>query len=335
MLQSLQNIAPIAEPVAKDISAAQPLFDLQAASPISIPANGAPIIAAIPAHNEARFIGSVVLSTRQYVDLVLVIDDGSTDETATLAEAAGAIVIRHERNGGKGMAVNTAFGKARSLRAKALVLIDGDGQHRTADIKAVLLPILEGTTDVSIGSRFLDIRSEIPGYRQIGQHALTAATNIGSGVRLTDSQSGFRAFSRAAIERLSFRGTGFSVESEMQFLIREHGLRATEVPIGVVYAEPAKRNPVRHGMGVLSGIVRLVSQGRPLLFFGLPGLGLLLLGLVLGLMVVQIYDRTQSLAIGYAMITVLFTIVGVLAIFVGLMLNAMRAILHELRRSGE
>jgi glycosyltransferase involved in cell wall biosynthesis len=262
-----------------------------------------------------------------------VIDDGSSDRTADVAEAAGALVIRHERNAGKGAAVNTAFREARRRGALALVLIDGDGQHRAEDIAPVLRPVLDGEADVAVGSRFLDVKSEIPAYRKIGQHALTAATNLSSGVRLTDSQSGFRAFSRAAIEALTFRGSGFSVESEMQFLIREYGLRPAEVPIGVVYEEPAKRNPVGHGLAVLHGIVRLVSQGRPLLFFGMPGLVVLLLGLSLGAYVVRIYERTEALAIGYAMITVLLTIVGVLAIFVGLMLNATRAILLEVRRA--
>ena len=115
--------------------------------------------------------------------------------------------------------------------------------------------------------------------------------------------------------------------------MRDHGLRAAEVPISVVYEEPAKRNSVSHGMAVLHGIVRLVSQGRPLFFFGLPGFVVLLAGLVLGMMVVRIFERTHELAIGYAMITVLLMLMGVLAIFTGLMLNALRTLFHELRRA--
>lgn len=296
-------------------------------------ARGGPVIAAIPAHNEARFIGSVVLGALRHVDTVLVVDDGSTDETADIAEAAGAEVIRHRRNGGKGAAVNTAFQEARRRGALALILIDGDGQHRASDIAPLLRPVLDDEADVAIGSRFLEIKSAIPAYRKVGQHALTAATNLGSGVRVTDSQSGFRAFSRTAIDALNFRGSGFSVESEMQFLIREHGLRPAEVPIGVVYEEPAKRNPVGHGMSVIHGIIRLISQGRPLLFFGGAGVGLLALGLLLGTHVVRVYEQTTMLAVGYAMITVLLTIIGVLALFVGLMLNAMQAIFLEVRRA--
>ncbi|MGN6565767.1 MAG: glycosyltransferase, partial [Thermomicrobiales bacterium] len=310
-----------AQPAARPAASAVPtfLFEAQDAAPVATSAPADPVIAAIPAHNEARFIGSVVLSVRRYVDLVLVIDDGSTDATADLAEAAGALVVRHPRNQGKGEAVNTAFREARQRGARALVLIDGDGQHLADDIQPVLAPVLADEADVSVGSRFLAVKSAIPAYRKAGQHALTLATNLSSGVRLTDSQSGFRAFSRGAINRLSFRGAGFSVESEMQFLIHEYNLRVAEVPINVVYAEPAKRNPVSHGMTVLNGIIRLVSQGRPLLFFGAPGLVVFALGLLLGAYVVQIYDHTQQLAVGYAMITVLLTVIGVLSTFVGLM----------------
>lgn len=290
-------------------------------------------IAAIPAYNEARFIGSVVLQCRCHVDTVLVIDDGSHDQTAHIAEAAGATVLRHEHNRGKGEGVNTAFVEARRLGARCLVLIDGDGQHDPSEIPTIAASILAGEADMTVGSRFLDIKSDIPAYRKVGQHGLTMATNLSSGVRLTDSQSGFRAFSAAAINALSFRGSGFSVESEMQFLVREHKLRVVEVPISVVYEEPAKRNPVMHGMAVLNGIVRLVSQGRPLLFFGLPGLIFLFLGFLLGLQVVAIYDATQILAVGYAMIVVLLIITGILAIFVGIILHALRGLLVDLERT--
>lgn len=290
-------------------------------------------IAAIPAYNEARFIGSVVLQCRCHVDTVLVIDDGSHDQTARIAEAAGATVIRHEHNRGKGEGVNTAFVEARRLGARCLVLIDGDGQHDPSEIPTIAAPILAGEADMTVGSRFLDIKSDIPAYRKVGQHGLTMATNLSSGVRLTDSQSGFRAFSAAAISALSFRGSGFSVESEMQFLVREHTLRVVEVPISVVYEEPAKRNPVTHGMAVLNGIVRLVSQGRPLLFFGLPGGILVLLGFLLGLQVITTYDTTKVLAVGYTILVLLLMTTGILSIFTGIILNAMHSLFLDLRKS--
>lgn len=291
-----------------------------------------PVVAAIPAYNEARFIGSIVIQVRRYVDIVIVVDDGSDDQTAAIAEAAGALVLRHEQNRGKGEGLNTAFIEARRLRARCLVLIDGDGQHDACEIPAVIAPILNQHADMAVGSRFLSTKSAIPAYRRVGQHSLTMATNFSSGVSITDSQSGFRAFSAKAITALTFRGAGFSVESEMQFLVRDHQLKVAEVPISVTYEEPAKRNPIGHGMTVLNGILRLASQGRPLLFFGLPGILLLLLGFLLGLNVLAIYDATKVLAVGYAIVVLLLMTTGILSVFTAIILHTIYVLFLDLRR---
>lgn len=291
-----------------------------------------PIVALIPAFNEERFIGSLVLSVRAYVDQVIVVDDGSTDRTVEIARQAGATVIQHQHNQGKSAAVNTGFAHVRALRPDVLVMLDGDGQHCATDIPLLLEPVREGSADVVVGSRFLERKSEIPAYRKVGQHGLTLMTNLASGVRVSDSQSGFRAFSARALDLLSFSQGGFSIESEMQFLVREHQLRVVEVPIQVIYAERAKRNPFRHGLQVLNGIMRLVGQIRPLLYFGLSGCAIFLLGALLGLYVVDIYSRTQTLAIGYALITVLLCVVGVVLFFVGVILHSTRGMFLELRR---
>lgn len=289
-------------------------------------------VALIPAYNESRFIGSIVLAARQFVDLVVVVDDGSSDNTAEIAQRAGATVVRHTVNQGKATAVNTGFGYVRGLRPKAMVMIDGDGQHWADDIPTVLAPILEGWADVVIGSRFLEVKSEIPAYRQVGQHGLTMVTNLASGVSVSDSQSGFRAFSTQALEQLSFSQGGFSIESEMQFLARDHQLRLAEVPIKVLYAEPAKRNPIHHGVQVLNGILRLVSQTRPLLFFGATGLALFAAGVTLGLYILDIYIRMHTLAIGYSLLMVLLCVLGVLVFFAGIIMHSTRSMLSELRR---
>lgn len=292
-----------------------------------------PTVALIPAYNEERFIGSLVLAVRAYVDQVIVVDDGSRDKTVEIARRAGATVVEHERNQGKAAAVNTGFDYVRELSPAVLVMLDGDGQHNADDIPQVTAPVLEGRADLVVGSRFLDIKSDIPAYRQVGQHGLTLITNLASGVRIGDSQSGFRAFSAEALERLSFGQGGFSIESEMQFLAREHKLQLVEVPIRVIYAEKAKRNPVAHGMQVLNGILRLVGQIRPLLYFGLSGATVGVLGMLLGLYVVRVYSQSQQLAIGYALLTVMLCVVGMLLFFVGLVLHSMRGMMIELRRA--
>jgi len=286
------------------------------------------VIAAIPCFNEERCIGSVVLKTKKFVSSVIVIDDGSTDATAEVAEAAGALVIRHDRNQGKGVAIRSAFEWAKEAGCRALVLLDGDGQHEPADIPTLLRPVLAGEVDMVVGSRFLATSSNIPRYRRIGQHLLTLVTNLGSRVKLTDSQSGFRAFSCKAINDMSFAEGGLSVESEMQFSISRSGLRVAEVPIEVSYVDKEKRSPIAHGLSVLSRVLVLFSLRQPLLLFGLPGLALLIGGLVLGARVLAVYSNVHELAVGNGMITILLCLAGLLALFTALMLQAMKELIR-------
>lgn len=290
----------------------------------------AKIVAVIPAYNEERFIGSVVLKARKYGDAVIVVDDGSSDATAEVAEAAGAIVVRHGANRGKGAALNTGLRKARELGAEAVALLDADGQHRPEEIPGVLAPILRGEADVVAGSRYLEQRGPVPRHRVWGHRMFTFLTNLLSGTQLTDSQSGFRAFSSQALEALGFSSNGFSVESEMQFLISERNLRVVEAPVTTLYRDKPKRNVVVHGMGVLNGVLRLAGQYRPLLFFGVPGMVVLLGGLAWGAGVVEIYRRSQTLAVGYAMISVLLSTLGTLSLFAGIILHSVRGLLLEL-----
>jgi glycosyltransferase involved in cell wall biosynthesis len=291
-----------------------------------------PIVALIPAYNEERFIGSLVLTVQPYVDRVVVVDDGSRDHTVEIAQRAGVTVVRHHVNQGKAAAVNTGFNYIRQLNPSAVVMLDGDGQHRVEDIPVVLEPIVKGQADLVIGSRFLEIKSDIPAYRQVGQHGLTMVTNLASGLSVGDSQSGFRAFSAEALKYISFSQGGFSIESEMQFLAREHKLRVVEVPIHVTYDEPAKRNPFGHGMQVINGIMQLVGQTRPLLFFSAAGLVLFVGGMGLGVYMIDIYRRSHDLAIGYGLMTVLLCVVGMLLFFAGVILHSTRGMLLELRR---
>lgn len=285
------------------------------------------VVAVIPAYNEERFIGSVVLQARKYVDAVVVVDDGSADRTAEVAEFAGACVLRHARNRGKSAALNTALAALRQQPVRLAVFIDGDGQHFPEDIPSVAQPILAGEADVVVGSRFLQRKSQIPAWRTVGQHSLTLATNLLSGLPLTDSQSGFRAFSQAAMERMQFsqRG-GFTVESEMQFLARGLHLRIVEVPIGVVYAEGPKRNPVKHGLQILNGLLGLVGQSRPLLFFGGGGVALMLVGLGFGWQTAVMFQQRHELAMGHALMMLLFAFVGVSSLFTGIMLHSTRSL---------
>jgi glycosyltransferase involved in cell wall biosynthesis len=208
-------------------------------------------------------------------------------------------------------------------------MLDGDGQHNPAEIPSLLAPIEAGEADLVIGSRFIGIESQIPKWRVFGQHALTLVTNAASGIKSTDSQSGFRAFASDILPHLDFYAEGFSMESEMQFIVREHNLRLVEMPISVVYEEAPKRNPIAHGLQVLNGVLGLIGRSRPFLFFGLPGFVVLMAGLLMGVQVVHIFQQTSQLPTGYALICVLLSILGGIGLATGVILHSMRAWLTE------
>src|SRR5579884_561536 len=292
---------------------------------------GRRIVVAIPCLNEERNIGSLVIQAKRWASEVIVVDDGSRDETALIAEAAGATVIRHAENQGKGAALNSAFGVALGRDADVLVVMDGDGQHRAEEISAIAAPVLKGEADIVVGSRHLK-DGGIPKVRRVGQTMVTAATNIGSGVNLTDSQSGFRAFSRKALEGMTFSSRGFAVESEMQFLALDRGLIVVEVPIQAVYVDPPKRNVFRHGLVVIDGVMRLVGMHRPLLFFAIVSLSLWFLGAVMALMALDVIGQgSAAAAIAPTLGAMACLVLGVLAVFAGVLLHSIRAMMMHLR----
>jgi glycosyltransferase involved in cell wall biosynthesis len=294
------------------------------------------IVIVIPAYNEERFIGSVVLKARKYSRHVIVVDDGSLDATAELAAIAGAQVIRHSANRGKGTTLNTALQAARLHAPDVVVMLDADGQHSLEELMRVVEPVVSGEADLVIGSRYIGDSSQIPRSRIWGHWVFNWLTRLASGVPASDSQSGYRAFAPGVLPIISFQSRGFSVESEMQFIVNQYGLRLVEVPVTIQYQDKPKRNVYSHGMLVLNGVVRLAGQYRPLLFFGVPGIILLAAGLVWGWVVVDIYTRKLQLAVGYAMISVLLTILGSLLLSTGFILHSVRGLLMDMNnKSGK
>jgi glycosyltransferase involved in cell wall biosynthesis len=311
----------------------RPLTPVMAPAPVLALQDLETILVAIPALNEERFIGSVVHEIRILGFECLVIDDGSTDRTATIAAAAGAIVERHERNAGKAAALESAFEAARIRGTAILVVMDGDWQHDPHEILDLLVPIRAGVADVVTGSRFLpSARGHVPAVRGIGMRLLTMTSSLVSGQSMTDSLSGFRAFGREAIEHFSFQSQGFSAEFEMQFLGQQYGLRHAEVPITARYDDPPKRNVLSYGLHVVNGLIRLAARFRPLLFFGVPSVITLLAGFALGATVVETFERTAQLAAGSALLTVLLILLGSIGVVTAILLHALRGIAVDLDR---
>jgi len=280
------------------------------------------VLAGIAAYNEARYVGSIVLQARQYVDEVVVVDDGSTDNTARVAELAGATVVRHPENRGKGAAIQSILAEARKRNPDVLILLDADAQHDPNEIPVLVKPISEGF-DLVIGSREAQ-EDKTPLYRRIGKKVIFRSSQLASRTNIYDSESGFRALSPKAINELELQANGFAVESEMITLAADKKLKITEVPISNIYTKDGStRHPIRHGVDVLSRIVVMTSERRPLFVFGVAGGVLLVIGLVFGFRVINVASATGQLAIGSAVLTALFIITGILSIFTAIILNAL------------
>ena len=291
-------------------------------------------VVALPAFNEEKYIAKVIEGAREYADAVLVVDDGSTDATAAIARQMGAIVISHPSNRGYGAALQTMFSTAREMNLEALVIMDSDGQHDPADINTVLAPLLSGA-DVVIGSRFLDgTKNNVPSYRKVGMKVLDTATAAAGVKRVTDTQSGFRAYGKKAIGLIDIAEEGMSGGSEALIKISEHNLNVVEVPIKVRYdiKDTSTYNPLSHGISVLGRIIALISYRRPLPVFGIPGFIMFIAGMITASFAFAEYYATTKFPYIMSMVSAMLIILGLLLGISGLILNAMIVIVRENKR---
>jgi len=286
------------------------------------------VIAGIPAYNESKYVGTIVLSTRQYVDEVIVVDDGSTDNTVEIARLAGAEVVQHLRNRGYGAAIQTILDEARKRDPDILVILDADAQHNPKEIPNLLKPISEGY-DLVIGSRKKQA-NRIPLYRRVGQRLISRSVNVLSNDQLTDSECGFRAFSRKAIATLDLKENGMAISAETVAEAARRNLKIAEVPISVTYNKDSSTlNPVTHGLGVLTKIVVMISERKPLFFFGLAGTLLVIIGLIAGIFALRLYSYSGIVSVGWTLLSIFFIIIGAISFFTGLTLRSISSIIRS------
>lgn len=291
------------------------------------------ITAILPAYNEEISIGSVILRARQHADRVIVIDDGSTDRTSEVARLAGAEVIRHAENKGKGAALKTGFDAATD--ADIIVTMDSDGQHDPGEIPKLVAPILAGEADIVNGSRYLTGKDKnTPFYRRIGQSILDNATNLNIGMKITDTQSGFRAFAKHTIPVFRFKQNGLAIESGMLMDAVNKGLKIKEVEIGVRYdVDCSSENPVSHGLKVLMSVLYDMELNRPLYYFTLPGSVFTVIGIMMGLSFLQRFYNGGGLMFGPTLLMILLTLVGTFMVFTGIILHTMSRLIRETKKS--
>ena len=289
------------------------------------------ITVGIPSYNEEKNIAGIIQKLSEIADTIIICNDGSTDNTGKIAEKMGVIVINHERNLGYGGAIRSLFLKARELDCDMLVTLDSDGQHRLEDVLPVAEPIIKNQADLVIGSRFLEGNQEnIPKYRKVGIKMLTKLANTSLEESVTDSQSGFRAYSKKILSEITPSEQGMGVSNEILMKSSKKGFKIVEVPIVVLYeGKTSTQHPVSHGASVTLSTLKFISIEHPLKFYGIPGLIFLGIGLFFTIMTIQAFTETRQILLSTAVIGVGTIIFGTVLLMTSIILYSIVNLIRE------
>ena len=288
-------------------------------------------IACIPAFNEATGIAKLIKKTLEYVDGVIVCDDGSTDDTAQIAKLAGATVIKHEKNHGKGYALRSLFEHSLENDADIIVTIDGDGQFLPEEIPFLLKSLEENHLDIVVGYRFGD-KTEMPKYRKVGNKLLDSVTKLASDIGIRDTQSGFRCYTRKAIELIQFKNNGFAADSEILINASKKGLSIGEQKVTVIYntgMRTSTQNPAYHFSHVAGSLIEMIAIHHPLVFLGIPGLVSLLIGIGFTINVIMVFNEFRLFSLPQTIAGTSFSIIGLMLILVSTILYGLNRILSR------
>ena len=286
----------------------------------------------IPAYNEEKNIAKIITKLKKITDSIIVCDDGSSDMTSEIAKNLGVIVISHKKNMGYGAAIRTIFEKSAEIGSDILVTFDADGQHRIEDISRVLHPLENSEADIVIGSRFLGKQSNVPNYRKLGIKVITQVTNSSIKTKLTDSQSGFRAYSKQVLSKISLSEIGMGISTEILIKASSEGLRITEVPITILYSgDTSTHNPVSHGTSVLFSTIKFTSIEHPLKFYGIPSVIFLTIGMIFTSLAVQYYVNVGRLNTDLTLIGAGTILVGIILLISAILLYSLVSVVREKR----
>ena len=284
----------------------------------------------IPAFNEEKNIASIILKLKKVTDHIIVCNDGSTDMTEEISKKLDVVVINHSRNMGYGSAIRSIFLKAKELQADILVTFDADGQHRVEDIQSVTQPIIDNKADIVIGSRFLESKSDIPEYRKFGIKVITKITNSSLKEKLTDSQSGFRAYSKNVLKDVTPSESGMGVSTEILIKASNTSHKIAEVPITIMYGpDTSTHNPVSHGTSVLFSTIKFTSIEHPLKFYGIPAIIFLGIGFVFMLWTFQTYAVEKEIITNIALIGIGSLVIGIVFLLSAILLYSLVSVVRE------
>jgi len=289
------------------------------------------IIVGIPAFNEEKNIAVLIIQLKKIADKIIVCNDGSTDLTSKIAEELGATMINHEKNLGYGAAIRSIFLKSKDLDGDILVTFDADGQHRIEDINRVINPIINGESDLVIGSRFLDESAkEVPRYRKAGIKLITKITNATIKKQLTDSQSGFRAYSKKVLNELNPSELGMGISTEILIKASAKNFRISEVPIKIIYnGDTSTHNPILHGSSVLLSTIKFTSIEHPLKFYGIPSMIFFAIGLLFTSLSIEYYADIGRLNTNLTLIGAGSILIAVVLLLTGILLYSLVSVVRE------
>lgn len=294
----------------------------------------------LPAFNEAEHIRPVLESLTTHPDVgqmhVVVIDDGSTDDTASVVRSFPSVtLLTHGQNRGLGFTFRTAIDYCLREHIECMVFFDADGQFSVEDIPRVAAPVLAGTADFSLGSRFLEgMPSDIPHAKLWGNKVLARFISWVTQVQIRDVACGFRAYGREALMRTTLNGS-FTYTQEVILDLLFKRLRCVEVPVTVKYFENRESaissNLWRYGFRVFGILMRTIRDYRPLTFFGFLGGALFVIGLVLDGWILQHYFFTGNFSpykiVGF--VGAFLNFVGITIVFIGLVAEMLNRIRRE------
>jgi len=285
----------------------------------------------IPAYNEEKNIASIIVKLKKIAQKIIVCNDGSTDLTGEIAQKLGAVVINHPKNLGYGSGIRSIFQKAKEIDSDILVTFDADGQHQVEDIKKVIEPILKNKADIVIGSRFLENKNvSAPEYRKIGIKLITKVTNSTLKEKITDSQSGFRAYNKDVLSKLDPGDVGMGISTEILIKASSRGFKIAEVPINILYeGNTSSHNPVSHGTSVLLSTIKYISIEHPLKFYGIPSLIFFAIGLTFTFLSVQYYAEIGRLNTNLTLVAAGTILIGIILIITTILLYSLVSVVRE------